>query len=560
MQMPDQTILGTFFGDEAFPIKWDGEEEKRLHWFFDDLHCPQPISPMYFDVGGWWLTTRYMYKRFGLPFGNDWIAKKINNYVYSAIVPQTDEEVARLGPYFNMVLPVYANNFLDWWRDRLVPEVKRNFEFLDSFDYENASVPELMVFLEDALDIQDRHFRIHWLLNMAQFASFLNFESTFKAVTGSEDPVLVGKIEVSIDDRNWDSIKGLTKLRDKVRENATLSQAFQGETASEVVASLKTSDEGKQFLKDVDDWAQEYGFKAIYTHEYIYPLWVEKKAPIIEAIKGYLESDYDVEKEIKKVEQSQKDAIEEMFSRVDNEADRKKLQDALDMALKMAPLTPDHHFYFDQGTYGRLRLVFLAIGRKLAENDVLDSPEDIFYLTYDELRHISAVPDAFDAKELTASRRDENIDATEIRPRDWAGTVTQWSLYEEPYKGLWGFPEKFTKTEERAKEAADIVSGLAASPGVVEGTARFVQSPEQFDEVQRGEIMVCKMTNPAWVVVFTKIKGLVTDSGGVLAHPAVVSREFGIPAVVGTSVATEKIKTGMRIRVNGNTGVVEVIG
>ncbi|MEJ2709674.1 MAG: PEP-utilizing enzyme [Anaerolineales bacterium] len=558
--MPDQTILGTFFGDEAFPIKWDGEEEKRLHWFFDDLHCPQPITPMYFDVGGWWLTTRYMYKRFGLPFGNDWIAKKINNYVYSAIVPQTDEEVARLGPYFNMVLPVYANNFLDWWRDRLVPEVKRNFEFLDSFDYENASLPELMVFLEDALDIQDRHFRIHWLLNMAQFASFLNFESTFKAVTGSEDPVLVGKIEVSIDDRNWDSIKGLTKLRDKVRENETLSQAFQGETASEVVASLKTSDEGKQFLKDVDDWAQEYGYKAIYTHEYIYPLWVEKKAPIIEAIKGYLESDYDVEKEIKKVEQSQKHAIEEMFSRVDHEEGRKKLQDALDMALKMAPLTPDHHFYFDQGTYGRLRLVFLAIGRKLAENDVLDSPEDIFYLTYDELRHISAVPDAFDAKELTASRRDENIDATEIRPRDWAGTVTQWSLYEEPYKGLWGFPEKFTKTEERAKEAADIVSGLAASPGVVEGTARFVQSPEQFDEVQRGEIMVCKMTNPAWVVVFTKIKGLVTDSGGVLAHPAVVSREFGIPAVVGTSVATEKIRTGMRIRVNGNTGVVEIIG
>jgi phosphohistidine swiveling domain-containing protein len=78
--------------------------------------------------------------------------------------------------------------------------------------------------------------------------------------------------------------------------------------------------------------------------------------------------------------------------------------------------------------------------------------------------------------------------------------------------------------------------------------------------VKKGEIMVCKMTNPAWVVVFTKIKGLVTDSGGVLAHPAVVSREFGIPAVVGTSVATEKIKTGMRIRVNGNTGVVEIIG
>jgi pyruvate,water dikinase len=176
------------------------------------------------------------------------------------------------------------------------------------------------------------------------------------------------------------------------------------------------------------------------------------------------------------------------------------------------------------------------------------------------LRHIAAVPTAFDAKALTQKRRDENIKASAIRPRDWVGTVTQWSLYEEPYKALWGFPEKFTKTAERLAEPSDVITGLAASPGVVEGVARFVQSPTQFDEVKKGEIMVCKMTNPAWVVVFTKIKGLVTDSGGVLAHPAVVSREFGIPAVVGTSVATEKIKTGMRIRVNGNTGRVEIIG
>jgi pyruvate,water dikinase len=94
----------------------------------------------------------------------------------------------------------------------------------------------------------------------------------------------------------------------------------------------------------------------------------------------------------------------------------------------------------------------------------------------------------------------------------------------------------------------------------VEGIARVVQSPAQFDEIMKGEILVCKMTNPAWVVVFTKIKGLVTDSGGVLSHPAVVSREFGIPAVIGTSVATEKIQTGMHIRVNGNIGLVEIIG
>jgi pyruvate,water dikinase len=558
--MPDMTVLGTFFGDESFPIEWKDEQEKSLHWFYDDLHCPQPISPMYFDIGGWWLTCRYMYRRFGLPFGQDWIAKKINNYVYSAIVPQDDEEIARLGPYFGMVLPVYATKFYEWWKERLVPEVLRNFEFLDSYPYDTASLAELMVLFEDALDIQERHFRIHWLINMAQFASFLNFQNIFaEVVEGGADPILTGKILVSIDDRNWDSVRGLCALRDQVKADATLRQAFQGETASEILSALNKTDKGREFLGKVKEWAKEFGFKAMYTHEYIFPLWVENNAPIIEAIKGYLESGYDVEVDLQKVKDSQNAAIAEMFTKV-KEADKPRLQEALDMALKMAPMTPDHHFYFDQGTYARMRLVLLAIGRKLVENGVLNDAEDIMYLTYDELRHIAAVPTAFDAKALTQKRRDENLAASNIRPRDWVGTVTKWSLYDEPYKSLWGFPEKFTKTAERSAEPADVITGLAASPGVVEGVARFVKSPAEFDQVQKGEIMVCKMTNPAWVVVFTKIKGLVTDAGGVLAHPAVVSREFGIPAVVGTSVATEKIKTGMRIRVNGNTGVVEIIG
>ena len=77
--------------------------------------------------------------------------------------------------------------------------------------------------------------------------------------------------------------------------------------------------------------------------------------------------------------------------------------------------------------------------------------------------------------------------------------------------------------------------------------------------MQEGEILVCRMTNPAWVVLFTKIAGLVTEAGGTVSHPAVVAREFGIPAVVGTGNAGERIRTGDRIRVNGATGVVDIL-
>src|SRR6266516_424612 len=68
-------VLGTFYGDEEFPIQWD-EGERELFWIYDDLHIPNPVSPMFFDIGGWWLTCDHMFRRFGTPFASDWIAKK----------------------------------------------------------------------------------------------------------------------------------------------------------------------------------------------------------------------------------------------------------------------------------------------------------------------------------------------------------------------------------------------------------------------------------------------------------------------------------------------------
>ena len=82
---------------------------------------------------------------------------------------------------------------------------------------------------------------------------------------------------------------------------------------------------------------------------------------------------------------------------------------------------------------------------------------------------------------------------------------------------------------------------------------------DQFDDVRAGDILVCHMTNPAWVVLFTKISGLVTNAGGLTAHPAVLSREFGIPAVVGTQDGTQLINNGDRVRVDGTQGIVEIL-
>ncbi|MEW8985860.1 MAG: hypothetical protein AB2401_02425, partial [Bacillus sp. (in: firmicutes)] len=347
-------VLGTYLGDEKFPITWENEAEKQLHWFYDDLHCPNPISPMYFDIGGWWGNTcAYMYRRFGAPFGKGWIAKKINNYVYTAVLPREPEEAQKLAPYYSAVMPVYAEKFLDWWHERYLPEILRNFEYLDNYPYDKATIPELLIHLEEALDIQERHFKIHWILNLAQFQAFLEFRSVYKEILGAEDADNIGKILVSDNDRNWDSIKELWKLKEKIKSNPELMKLFDLKEPKKIMNALKEVKAGQEFLEDLAAYQKEYGYKAIYTHEYIYPTWIEDPTPIIEMLINYLETDYDFYAVYNKCCQEREQAIKDMFARVQDEQAKAKLQKALDLALRMAPLTPDHHFYIDQGTYAR---------------------------------------------------------------------------------------------------------------------------------------------------------------------------------------------------------------
>ncbi len=558
-------VLDQFFGDAATSIEWASEEEKKLHFWLDDLHCPQPISPMWFDIGGWWLTCDYMYRRFGVPFGKDWVAKTVNGYVLSAVVPRPAAEEGELWSYYNMVMPVYADKFLDWWKRRYLPEILRNFEYLDTFPMSTASLPELMILLEEAIDIQERHWRLHWMLNLAQFQASITFESVLIPMIGEQHKPLIGRILISDEDRNWDSVRELWTLKNTVKQSASLKRAFDdNDTADGVMKALEGSDEGRGLLKQIDDYKNEYGNKSMYAHEYIYVTWRENPTPIVEALRGYLLTDYDYEKDVRQLRENREKAIKEMWSLVPpatSREDRDKLQTALDLALKMTPLTPDHHFYMDQGTYARMRLVLMGVGRKLVELGGLNQPDDVMFLKYDELRKLSGNVSTFDAKSIVKQRRKEREKAFAARPPLWAGTITDWSMYGEPYKQvLWDWPGIYERSKDAAKQPAGSVKGLGASAGVFEGVARVVDSADQFDQVKKGEVLVCKMTSPSWVVLFTKIGGLVTDSGGALSHPAVVSREFGIPAVVGTRTATQMIKTGQRVRLNGASGLVEILG
>jgi pyruvate,water dikinase len=106
---------------------------------------------------------------------------------------------------------------------------------------------------------------------------------------------------------------------------------------------------------------------------------------------------------------------------------------------------------------------------------------------------------------------------------------------------------------------AGAVSGIPASPGVAEGRARLIAHPDQLGDIEDGEILVAASTSPSWTPVFGRISAVVVDIGGIMCHAAIVAREYGIPTVVGAGSATKRIKTGDRVRVDGDSGLVTVL-
>jgi len=125
---------------------------------------------------------------------------------------------------------------------------------------------------------------------------------------------------------------------------------------------------------------------------------------------------------------------------------------------------------------------------------------------------------------------------------------------------MWQMEDMLPTQEDEQEKSADSQSlrGLAASPGQYTGPARIIKSEAEFGKLQAGDVLVCPTTQPPWSVVFPTIGALVTDSGGILSHPAIVAREYRIPAVLATGNATSSLKDGQMVTVNGNEGIVTI--
>ena len=248
-------------------------------------------------------------------------------------------------------------------------------------------------------------------------------------------------------------------------------------------------------------------------------------------------------------------------------AERDRFERALARAERAYPTREDNEFSTLSVPLALIRYRLLEIGSRLAERGQLNRLDDVFFLTWEEAR--SALHTGDECRTMATRRRGERA-FIEQHPGPAAygkppGPPPSFDALPEEARLmmkslLWYLDRVFEASPSNREQRveAQLLTGIAASPGSYTGHVRVIMDESQFDRLQSGEVLVCPITSPAWSVLFPSVGALVTDTGGVLSHPAIIAREFQVPAVVATGNATAVLRDGQLVTVDGSAGTIGI--
>jgi len=292
--------------------------------------------------------------------------------------------------------------------------------------------------------------------------------------------------------------------------------------------------------EEIQKFLQKYGHRSTIEIDLGVPKWEEDPTYIVDLIQSYIDHktyDEGLEKFFK--------AGEEAEEAIVNIADKLKGKGAGKDARKVEKLLRDYREmfgvrelpkYYLTRAFSILRDVLKEIGDELATRGLLEDKMEVFYVNFKDIRSGEKLQDLVKKNKEEYARELERTAPRII-------TSTGECIY--------------TTLEEEEKD--DTLIGIPVSPGVYEGQVRLLKYPEEGVKLGKGEILVTKATTPAWTPLFLKIGGLIMETGGPISHGSVVAREYGVPAVAGVKNATARLKDGQSVRINGETGSVQLL-
>ena len=541
-------------------VTFPGPDEIEGFWALDKMHAPRPVAPLSFDLVVRTLAEGFTKAQAEYDCPIMVSTKEVNHYFYVAFHPIPDEaEIADRMTRYHGKLASMVPGVGKTWDETWKPEVIAHNVPLKTADYSALSDAELIAKLDELTDDMRHQWWIHGHINMVLLSSSA-FCDLYDTIVKPDDPTESYQTLHGFPTTSVDASRGLWALSRRVLASPNLKQLFESTEPREVAAKLDETDEGRDFRRQLDEFLFDYGWR----HDAVYDLadvpWRENPSIPLASIRNMMDLD---DSEDPEVIYQQKVATREALMAAaraklaDDPETLAKFDELYEAARYSFPLTEDHAFYIDQLFISVFRRFALAVGERLVANGVFDKPDDVFYLYRDEV--VAALRARDDRRATGAERRATMEAASRVPAPTTLGNPPPPPDAPDPFMDalvvrLLGM----VPPEESADPGA--LKGVAGSQGVYTGTARVVRSLDEATELEDGEVMVCEMTLPPWVPVFSVAGAIVADVGGVLSHTAIVAREFGVPAVVGTEVGTTVIKTGQTITVDGTKGFVYLDG
>ncbi len=325
------------------------------------------------------------------------------------------------------------------------------------------------------------------------------------------------------------------------------------------------------FAEAFDAYLREYGCRVL-RYEMAEPCLDEQPGLVLALIRDQLVTGFDpdaTEEALAAQRAAARAAAVHLLAK-QSPAQRYRFDRALDRALAAYPVREDNECFTTSIPFALLRRAAREIGRRLTARGQLASSDDAFCLKPVQLR--AALREGLDCRALASKRAGERAWALAHPgpasygsppgpPPPLSALPAEARLANEAF--LWAVEQNIgphaVGVGHNEAGAAGMLSGIPASAGTYTGPARIIRSESEFDRLRPGDVLVCPVTSPVWSVLFPSIGALVTDIGGMLSHPAIIAREYRLPAVVATGDATSMLTDGQIVTVDGTAGVVRTV-
>jgi len=334
-------------------------------------------------------------------------------------------------------------------------------------------------------------------------------------------------------------VPSLWQMAQTLRELGLASQVVDADP-SVVLADWRQNPLAQPFLDQLEQFLQRHGHRCMSEAEYRYPRWREAPEQVLSSIVTYLQMDaVQVDPVAQAAAQhfQRADATEMVAAQLDF-VRRPFFRSSLRRLHRLLRLR-DNGQHFLVKLLLPSRVLYAELARRWTEKRWLQTADDFFFLLVPEIEQVlsAGAPGSLDLIQVAAARR---------RAHDY------W--FTQPFPEVMDAREQPVNLASEANDDPNVLTGIPASQGEVTGIARVVHTPQGTTQLQPGEILVTRATDPGWTPVFSVIGGLVLEVGGQLSHGAIVAREYGLPAVVNVAGATQKITDGQTIRVDGHRG------